>query len=61
VSLTRSLTADQSFDKWIKDSRLSKTDSPKGGRIIVFDLRGQAEQALQADQRLAEESGALAA
>jgi phage tail-like protein len=41
ITLTRGLTADQSFDKWIKDSRLGKmTDSRKGGALIVFDFEG---------------------
>ena len=42
VTLTRGLTADQSFEKWIKDSRFGKmTDSRKGGAIIVFDFENQ--------------------
>jgi phage tail-like protein len=41
VTLTRGLTADQSFEKWIKDSHLGKmTDARKGGAIIVFDFEG---------------------
>lgn len=41
VTLTRGLTADQSFEKWIKDSRFGKmTASRKGGAIIVFDYEG---------------------
>ena len=41
ITLTRGLTADQSFDKWVKDSRFGKmTDSRKGGAIIVFDFEG---------------------
>ena len=43
VTLTRGLTADQSFEKWIKDSRFGKMgDSGKGGAIIVFDYEGNA-------------------
>ncbi|CAG7642866.1 phage tail protein [Actinacidiphila bryophytorum] len=43
VTLTRGLTADQSFEKWIKDSRFGKMgDSRKGGAIIVFDYEGNA-------------------
>ncbi|MFG1804905.1 phage tail protein [Streptomyces sp. NPDC049040] len=43
VTLTRGLTSDQSFEKWIKDSRFGKMgDSRKGGAIIVFDYEGNA-------------------
>src|SRR4051795_12630220 len=43
VTLTRGLTADQSFEKWIKDSRFGKmTDARKGGAIIVYDYEGHA-------------------
>src|SRR6188768_2365307 len=43
VTLTRGLTADQSFEKWIKDSRFGKMpDSRKGGAIIVYDYEGNA-------------------
>jgi phage tail-like protein len=43
VTLTRGLTADQSFEKWIKDSQFGKMDSArKGGAIIVFDYEGSA-------------------
>jgi phage tail-like protein len=35
------LTADQSFEQWIKDSHLGKMDTArKGGAIIVFDFEG---------------------
>ena len=40
ITLTRGLTADQSFDKWVKDCRFGKIDSRKGGAIIVFDFEG---------------------
>ena len=41
ITLTRGLTQDQSFEKWVKDSRFGKmTDSRKGGAIIVFDFEG---------------------
>jgi phage tail-like protein len=41
LTLTRGLTADQSFEKWIKDSRFGKMqDVRKGGAIIVFDFEG---------------------
>src|SRR5919201_4103655 len=41
VTLTRGLTADQSFEKWVKDSQFGKmTDVRKGGAIIVYDYEG---------------------
>ncbi|MFJ5548488.1 MULTISPECIES: phage tail protein [unclassified Streptomyces] len=43
VTLTRGLTADQSFEKWIKDARFGKMSTArKGGAIIVFDYEGNA-------------------
>jgi phage tail-like protein len=43
VTLTRGLTDDQSFEKWVKDSQFGKmNDARKGGAIIVFDYEGQA-------------------
>ncbi|MEU6347250.1 MULTISPECIES: phage tail protein [unclassified Streptomyces] len=43
VTLTRGLTSDQSFEKWIKDSRFGKMGSVrKGGAIIVYDYEGTA-------------------
>ena len=43
ITLTRGLTSDQSFEKWVKDSRFGKmTDVRKGGAIIVFDFEGKA-------------------
>lgn len=43
VTLTRGLTADQSFEKWIKDSRFGKMgDARKGGAVIVYDFEGSA-------------------
>ncbi len=43
VTLTRGLTADTSFEKWIKDSRFGKMpDARKGGAIIVYDYEGMA-------------------
>jgi phage tail-like protein len=43
VTLTRGLTADQSFEKWIKDSRFGKMSAVrKGGAIIVYDYEGTA-------------------
>ena len=42
ITLTRGLTADQSFEKWIKDSRFGKMqDVRKGGALIVFDFEGK--------------------
>lgn len=41
VTLTRGLSADTSFDKWIKDSQFGKMgDVRKGGAIIVYDYEG---------------------
>jgi phage tail-like protein len=41
VTLTRGLTADTSFEKWIKDSQFGKmADVRKGGAIIVYDFEG---------------------
>jgi phage tail-like protein len=43
VTLTRGLTGDQSFEKWIKDSQFGKmTDARKGGAVIVYDFEGTA-------------------
>ena len=43
VTLTRGLTGDNSFEKWIKDSQFGKmSDARKGGAIIVFDYEGAA-------------------
>lgn len=43
VTLTRGLTADQSFEKWVKDSRFGKMgEARKGGAIIVYDFEGAA-------------------
>jgi phage tail-like protein len=43
VTLTRGLTSDQSFEKWIKDSRFGKmSDARKGGAVIVYDFEGSA-------------------
>jgi phage tail-like protein len=40
-TLTRGLTEDSSFDKWIKDSQFGKmADVRKGGSIIVYDYEG---------------------
>jgi phage tail-like protein len=43
VTLTRPLTGDNSFETWIKDSRLGKLSAVrKGGSIILFDQEGSA-------------------
>jgi phage tail-like protein len=43
VTLTRGLTGDNSFEKWVKDSQFGKMgDARKGGAIIVFDFEGAA-------------------
>ena len=43
VTLTRGLTGDQSFEKWIKDSQFGKmSDARKGGAVIVYDFEGSA-------------------
>ena len=42
-TLTRPLTKDGGFDKWVKDSQLGKIkDARKGGAIIVYDYEGEA-------------------
>lgn len=42
VTLTRGLTGDNSFEKWVKDSQFGKmANVRKGGSIIVFDYEGQ--------------------
>ncbi|MGB3256782.1 MAG: phage tail protein [Ornithinimicrobium sp.] len=41
VTLTRPLTADTSFEKWIKDSQFGKMkDVRKGGAIVIYDYEG---------------------
>ena len=43
ITLTRGLTSDNSFEKWVQNSRFGKMgDSRKGGAIIVFDFEGNA-------------------
>jgi phage tail-like protein len=43
VTLTRGLTADNSFEKWVKAAHFGKmTDARKGGAIIVYDYEGTA-------------------
>ena len=42
-TLTRGLTADQSFEKWVKDSQFGKMGAVrKGGAIVVYDYEGLA-------------------
>lgn len=42
-TLTRPLTDNNSFEKWVKDSQLGKMkDARKGGAIIVYDYEGNA-------------------
>src|SRR3712207_924259 len=42
ITLTRGLTQEQSFEKWIKDSRFGKMkDARKGGAVIVYDFEGE--------------------
>ncbi|KAB1980200.1 phage tail protein [Streptomyces populi] len=43
VTVTRGLTEDNSFEKWIKSSRFGKmSDARKNGAIIVYDYEGSA-------------------
>lgn len=43
VTLTRPLTSDTSFEKWIKDSQFGKMgDVRKGGAIVIYDYEGTA-------------------
>jgi len=43
ITLTRGLTADQSFQNWAKDAQFGKMgNARKGGAIIVFDFEGTA-------------------
>ena len=43
VTLTRGLTADNSFEKWVEASQFGKMgEARKGGAIIVFDYEGSA-------------------
>jgi phage tail-like protein len=41
ITLTRGLTADTSFQKWIKSSHFGKmSDARKGGAVIIYDFEG---------------------
>jgi phage tail-like protein len=43
VTLTRGLTADNSFEKWVQTAHFGKmADARKGGAIIVYDYEGNA-------------------
>jgi phage tail-like protein len=43
VTLTRGLTDDNSFEKWVKDAHFGKmANARKGGAIIVYDYEGTA-------------------
>jgi phage tail-like protein len=43
VTLTRGLTADNSFEKWVQTAHFGKMgDARKGGAIIVYDYEGNA-------------------
>lgn len=42
VTLTRGLTDDNSFEKWVKDAHFGRMgNARKGGAIIVYDYEGQ--------------------
>src|SRR5690242_12382780 len=41
VTLTRGLTGDNSFEKWVQSAQFGKMgDARKGGAIIVYDYEG---------------------
>lgn len=43
VTLTRGLTGDNSFEKWVQAAQFGKmSDARKGGAIIVYDYEGSA-------------------
>ena len=43
VTLTRGLTGDNSFEKWVQAAQFGKmADARKGGAIIVYDYEGNA-------------------
>jgi phage tail-like protein len=43
ITLKRGLTQDNSFEKWVKDSRFGKMGAArKGGAVIVYDYEGNA-------------------
>ena len=52
VTLTRGLTGDNSFEKWVKDAAVRQDGRrPQERRGHRLRLRGQRRQALQADER----------
>ena len=59
-TLTRPLTEDHSFDKWVKDSQLGKLkDVSKGGAIIVYDYEGNAVKRYKVTNAWPTQSGML--
>src|SRR5262252_7110433 len=41
LTLTRALTGDNSFEKWVKSAHFGKmNDARKGGAVIVYDYEG---------------------
>jgi phage tail-like protein len=43
VTLTRALTGDNSFEKWVKSAHFGQmSDARKGGAVIVYDYEGSA-------------------
>jgi phage tail-like protein len=43
VTLTRGLTGENSFDKWVQDAQFGKmSDARKGGAIVLYDFEGNA-------------------
>jgi len=41
ITLTRALTGDNSFEKWVKSAHFGKmNDARKGGAVIVYDYEG---------------------
>jgi phage tail-like protein len=42
ITLTRGLTGDQSFEKWVRDAQFGKMSAVrKGGAVIVYDFEGK--------------------
>jgi phage tail-like protein len=51
VTLTRGLTEDQSFEKWLETSRFGQMHGArKGGAIIVYDFEGTAIKRLKLEK-----------
>ena len=56
VTLTRGLTEDNSFEKWIKSSQFGKMgDARKGGSVIVYDFEGTPIKRYKLAERLAQD------